>query len=93
MNGVVRKMFITSPFNDSLFLYGNRQIEYHSPAISFYPVIEANRTKEKKKDFFPKQTKRNKLHFSRKKSIISEKVVQLTLMEITGKGRFINEQA
>jgi len=82
-------MITMSPHNDPLFLYGNRQME-HIPPIALYPVIELNKTAKERKDFL--SYKLNKLNFSENKSIISEKVVQLTLTEITGKGRFVNEQ-
>jgi len=82
-------MITMSPYNDPLFLYGNRQIE-HTPPIVLYPVIQSNKTAKERKHFF--SHKLNKLNFSENKSIISEKVVQLTLVDITGKGRFVNEQ-
>jgi hypothetical protein len=74
-------MYIISPFNDSLFQYGNRQ-SHHSPSpLSLFPVTAANMIAQQRKEHSFSQSKK-----AHKQSVFDEGVT-----ELTGKGQYINE--
>jgi hypothetical protein len=74
-------MYTISPFNDSLFQYGNRQ-SHHSPSpFSLFPVTTANMIAQQRKEH----------SFSSAKKAHKQAVFAEVLTELTGKGQYINE--
>ncbi|MBA2872168.1 hypothetical protein HNQ85_002458 [Anoxybacillus calidus] len=74
-------MYIISPFNDSLFQYGNRKSHHDSSPLSLFPVTAANMIAHQRKE----------RPFSQSKKAHKRAVFDEVLTELTGKGQYINE--
>ncbi|RAK15332.1 hypothetical protein B0I26_12224 [Anoxybacillus vitaminiphilus] len=74
-------MYPISPFNDSLFQYGNRQSAYRPSSLSLFPVTKVNAIAKQRKEYSFSQSKK-----AHKKAVFDE-----VLTELTGKGEHMNK--
>jgi hypothetical protein len=74
-------MYVTPPSYDSFFQYGNRQIDYSPSSFALFPVTAAKMIAQQRKEhsFSPSKKDHNKAAFDE------------VLIELTGKGQYINE--
>jgi hypothetical protein len=82
-------MYVTSVFYESFFQYGNRQIDYSPSAFALFPVTAANIAAGQQKGHA--YAKSQKSHALYRKKVVSEEVIESTITELTGKGKFIDE--